>query len=62
MKYLVTALAFAIAFSSCGKSKKEAYAEGCKAGIEEVLSQMGAQPNEPLIESWCKKASDDMKS
>jgi hypothetical protein len=45
----------------CADKKKEAYTAGCKAGIYEVLGQLGMQPAEEPVKAFCDKAADAAK-
>lgn len=61
MKYLYLALAFTVGVFVYGcsgkKAEQAAYAKGCEAGINEVITQQGMTPNPEPIKAFCDKAA-----
>jgi outer membrane murein-binding lipoprotein Lpp len=58
MKFSVGLIAFlSIFLAGCSSAKKEAYAAGCEAGVNELIAQMDRAPNEPLIKQFCQKSA-----
>jgi hypothetical protein len=60
-KYLFAAVVGTLLLAGCSskESERKAFEAGCSQGIVDVLSSLGAGPNQPVIDEHCKQAAEE---